>query len=782
MRVVPHQPGWATLAAGTALAVTAVLSPATAASAAGEEDGASSSTGSTPAGASSGALSVPLGDDMRELAPGAKARPLDREASEEAARAARIEGLGRARVGQEKSWLAYDEARGLIYLKRYKLRAVGRHIQVWVAKRRAFPAGDCRNELGLTRVTDAQVRSFAREFNTTIYPKESRVFSTPPGRRGVDAATEELGVPKDYYKVGPKQADDIVVLVDNVRDANFYEPTTPDGQTFIAGFHWGLLNEYHDRNIMTIDAYDWRHRSGANPPDDSDKPAYKACARELGGGPTFGAPRPHNYEGIFAHEYQHLLEYYEDPGETSWVNEGLSDWAMTLTGYARPRIRTDRPGAESHLACFNGFLPRSFGGPENSLTAWEDQGGPEVLCDYGAASSFMEYLHSHYGNALMGRLHRENRNGLAGLATVLTRSGSAASTSELLRRWTVMVALDNRLDRNGRRIRGKPASFFTARSLSSLINWENPQGYNRRGAPPNGSDYVRLRRGPGKWFHARGVNRIDFSAAAELAPDPLEWTRVDNPPDSVTEAMTCGSGILPDAGPAALYSGCGTSLDRAAVREVTVQGGSATLTFEALWDIEEGYDFAFVQVSTDDGETWTTVPATDTTDEHAPDGDPAIAALGEGFTGDTGGGWRTQTVDLSAYAGQTVHLALRYVTDSGVDEAGIWVRQLALAGNTLDVDPADWRSASQVNPLDVDGFTVHLIGYHGRQPVRLHRLRLDRSFHGELSGAALRRALGRTSSVVAAIVTHNDPDEDAPKQAFYTLRVNGVVQPGGGQG
>ena len=43
--------------------------------------------------------------------------------------------------------------------------------------------------------------------------------------------------------------------------------------------------------------------------------------------------RPFLYEGTFAHEYQHLLESYEDADESSWVNEGISDWAQTLVGY-----------------------------------------------------------------------------------------------------------------------------------------------------------------------------------------------------------------------------------------------------------------------------------------------------------------------------------------------------------------------------------------------------------------------------------------------------------------
>ena len=76
---------------------------------------------------------------------------------------------------------------------------------------------------------------------------------------------------------------------------------------------------------MTIDAWDWLHRTGANPPHE---PTADPC--------TSAPARPFLYEGVFAHEYQHLLESYEDPGETIWVNEGLSDWVMSYVGYVGP--------------------------------------------------------------------------------------------------------------------------------------------------------------------------------------------------------------------------------------------------------------------------------------------------------------------------------------------------------------------------------------------------------------------------------------------------------------
>ncbi len=51
--------------------------------------------------------------------------------------------------------------------------------------------------------------------------------------------------------------------------------------------------------------------------------------------------------------------------------------------------------------------------------------------------------------------------------------------------------------------------------------------------------------------------------------------------------------------------------------------GGASLTFDALWDAEEGWDFGFVQVSDDGGKTWTSLPTADTTTDHDPGRDHA---------------------------------------------------------------------------------------------------------------------------------------------------------------
>ena len=186
-----------------------------------------------------------------------------------------------------------------------------------------------------TQITDAQVAHLITEFDTNMYPKETAAFSTPPDRDGSNAllGPDANGNGGVYTGGGDKT----VTLVDNVRDDNYY--TFPAAPTYIAGFFSSQFNELLDRNVMTIDAFDWAHRTGANPPDE---PTTDLC--------TSRPARPNLYEGTFAHEWQHLLQYYTDPIETTWVNEGLSDFAQTLTGYVdatRDRVRPRAPTATS---------------------------------------------------------------------------------------------------------------------------------------------------------------------------------------------------------------------------------------------------------------------------------------------------------------------------------------------------------------------------------------------------------------------------------------------------
>ena len=654
-------------------------------------------------------------------------------------------------VGSVRTMLGLNDYTDSIYLKNYTLRGVGKHIEVWVANNLAFPAGDCRNDLGLTTVTDAQIKSFINEFDTNIYPKESVAFSVPPRLDGKDAPLNGLlGTDANYYH---GQGDNIVVLVDNVRDANYYAPDTPDGQTYIAGFFYSVFNDYLDRNVMTIDVYDWLHRTGANPPDNSGDAAYQACPY------ASGAPRPHLYEGVFAHEYQHLLEHYADPDEVSWVNEGLSDYAQTLVGYVDPTA--PQPGGDSHIGCFEGWLDPSFGGPENSLTNWGDQGGPEILCDYGAAYSIMSVLAGRYGESFMSALHRAPGNGLQGLDDVLASFATGKTATQVLHEWAALMALDNQA---GSSLTGGSVADYTSAALWSTINWDNAESYSDPGAPPNGSDYVEL-------GSAGSLSSIDFQGSTTLPTKPVDWTSTTTAPGR--------------AGDAVLFSGAANNRDEAIVRPVSF-GSSPSLSFAAQWNEEDGWDFGFVQVSADGGVSYQSLTCDDTTTTTDPGALPTAKNNVPGFTSYSGG-WKTENCDVSAYAGQDVLLSFRAFNDpgtlgsSGDIPPGFWVDDVTVDGAVVsDGTLAGWQSPSQVNPPAVAGWTVQLVAYDGSGNAWYYNLPLDSSFHGSLDVAAIQAALGTTATTVGAIVMQDDPTETVGDQASYSLRVNGVLQLGGG--
>jgi hypothetical protein len=89
---------------------------------------------------------------------------------------------------------------------------------------------------------------------------------------------------------------------------------------------------------------------------------------------------------------------------------------------------------------------------------------------------------------------------------------------------------------------------------------------------------------------------------------------------------------------------------------------NSALTFNAKWDIETGYDYGYVQVSTDGGSTWTNIAGTGTSNVAGAADGPGNA--GNGIFG-LQAAWIPASYDLSAYSGKAVKLRLTYACDSG---------------------------------------------------------------------------------------------------------------------
>jgi hypothetical protein len=643
------------------------------------------------------------------------------------------------KVGTVRKWPALDDVQDVTYTKQFVLRGVGDNVEVWVAKDLAFPAGDCRNTVGGGEgivVTDAQVASFIHEFDTNIYPVESKVFSVPPERDGKSTALSNAyakfyGLPSRTFQ---GEGDRIVTLIDNVRDSNYYTPTAADGKTYIAGFHYSLFNEYTNRNIMTLDAWDWVHRTGDGGVDNSADADYAACSTYLGR--AFGDPRPHQYEGTFAHEYQHLLEYYESPGEANFINEGLSDWAQTLVGYVNPKLDPADPKADSHLKTWLGFnSDPAFGGPEQSLTRWQDQGAPEILADYGIAYAFMEYLSSHYGQDFMTALHRENLNGFAGLQKVMTDFKVAGTPLDVIHDFLASMAVDQQIESGKTLVKGDSAKLSTA-TMSARINWTTAQAYNTNGAPTNGADYRAVQGGDGQYT---------FNGAEGYPAQPVAWTK---------------------AADGRLYSGTGNNLDRGIARKISVPANNATLTVDLEYQTEVGWDFAFVQVYDAAQNKWVSLSNANTTSTTDPNAIAAVKANLPGFTGSSGG-ITTQSFDLSKYAGQDVFVAVRYISDGATNEPGVWLSGMSVGGTPFAdaTDLSKWTSLTGAVPIPVNSWTVQLVGWNGTQvSVVTLPLGAGNTWTGDVSDT-----LGITPEFAGFIITANDPTLAVSQYADYTL-------------
>jgi hypothetical protein len=686
-------------------------------------------------------------------------------------------------VGTKRMWPALDSEKGTIYTKEFTLRGVGHNIEVWVATGPApdgtvgtdFPSGDCRGGVpGSTTVTDAQITALMHEYDGTILPKESAAFSVAPARDGSQRSADSTVQGLDFSGDGTK----VVTLVDNVRDANFYH--FPKNQTYVAGFFSPQFNDLTGRNVMTIDAYDWAHRTGDNPPDQPDADLCKSRPA-----------RPRLYEGIFAHEYQHLLEYYVDPNEHTWVNEGLSDYAIGLTGYASTTHTVFDRKFESHLICYDGFgtvrtrynpNPQPCGGPENSLTVWGDEGtGSEILADYGIAWSFMIYLHDHFGAAILEFLHRDGRHqGVAGVQAALDRYGHGAKFTEVLHDFELSTLLD-RLLKHGT-VTGVARDKVTSSGLNAAVNLANPAAYVKPGAAPNGADYVALRTAAGP-LAGTGLTGLAFSGSRALDAEPLLWRAVPrtpllspvNPP-GVPGQQPAPPISPPDLGPLptdhpALFSGNAPDSDVTMAFRTTVPLDDPVLSYTSSWSMENGFDWGYTVVSTDGGKTYETLANTNTRTASAP------APAGPGLTGSAPIPV-TQSFDLTPYAGRSVILGFRYWSDPMVNSGGWYVDEVHV-GHTLISDGSStgpFASPGQLNPTPVEHWSVALVGIdaaHHRALVR----RVDGAFDFTLTAAVMHEFA--TYPELVAVVSCDDPTETQQTYAPYTLRVNGVVQPGG---
>ena len=99
--------------------------------------------------------------------------------------------------------------------------------------------------------------------------------------------------------------------------------------------------------------------------------------------------------------------------------------------------------------------------------------------------------------------------------------------------------------------------------------------------------------------------------------------------------------------------------------------GPVELSYWTWYDIEDDYDYLYVNVS-EDGKNWHALETPSCTSE-----DPTGSNFGCGYTGKSTG-WIEEIVDLSNYAGKKITVEFEYITDASVNGEGFLLDDVEL--------------------------------------------------------------------------------------------------------
>ena len=446
-------------------------------------------------------------------------------------------------------------------------------------------------------------------------------------------------------------SDALVTLVYNVQDEAYYDC---EQDSYTAGYFAPeyLSGDSLGMNVMVIDALDWANRIG----DPTTAPWSDGNAEN---------DRPELYEGVVAHELEHMLMNYSDPGELSWVDEGLADMAAFLNDY-------DMTG--SHLTYQQVFhretsLTRWGGGLENYgasfsyfLYLWERAGGNGG----GKLAPDLKYDGGQTGDRLIKLIFAEEADGMEGVQNAIDtwNAGPGAnleSAAELFKDWAVTMYLDDEKSPlfDLKNIDLGPGSDGWTVDLANEVFWDGRGSY--KGALPD-SKFDRLKNRP----------------ASSALPFGVSYEKLRNPGPRVSLSFQGEpfAQVAPHSGADHWWAGYQSQSDHVLGLDTPVAAGDKV----SFWNwhfIEEGWDYGFVEALV--GGEWKTVPVTDASGAVvSTDDDPHGGNTeGNGITGTSGGEYFVdeptyQQYSITVPAGAT-DVRWRYSTDAAYLDTGWFI-------------------------------------------------------------------------------------------------------------
>ena len=439
-------------------------------------------------------------------------------------------------------------------------------------------------------------------------------------------------------------------------------------------------------------------------------------------------PGTERYSAILAHEFQHMVHWHLDSNEESWVNEGASELAARLCGMGT-----------------SGALQSFAQQPDTQLNAWSLSPDEDTLPHYGASYLWMEYFLQRMGPAALKATLEEPENGIAGFEKVLSQRAGAPSFDDLFADWVVANLLNDRsLDQ------GRYAYQQASPHVAVQTTLRDLPAHEAGTTSQYGTEYVAI------IPRTQGIT-IEFEGAPTTAVVPNQ----------------------PAGGRYEWWSNRGDMSDTRLTRSFDLTGlHKATLQYSLWYELEDGWDYAYVEVSTDGGATWKPLAA-----PHTSSYDPNGNAFGPGYTGFSGHPagantlltpeWIQETVDLTPYAGQKVQVRFEMVTDDAVNLPGLCLDNISVPelgfADTAETDEAGWQAEGFVridNQLP-QRFLVQII--EQGKATRIERLPLDDQQHGTISIEGFGRDLDRVVLAISGLSRYTTE----PAAYSYTVTPRG---------
>jgi len=369
-------------------------------------------------------------------------------------------------------------------------------------------------------------------------------------------------------------------------------------------------------------------------------------------------PGNSRFDGVLAHEFQHMIHWWQDRNEETWVNEGLSELATSLNGFDVGRATS------AYLRA-----------PDVQLNSWGATPS-QSLPNYGYSYLFMRYFLDRFGEDTLKAVVANPRNGIPGFDDTLQMLNTGVSFDAIF------------------------ADFLVANFVNAPEAADGCWGYHTLTFSPPAIDAT-----------ARDFPVERESTVRQYAADYIEIeTDVPLTLDFTGDTEVAVVDNVAYSGAFQWYSNRGDDSDMTLTRAVDLRDvPSATLKYQVWFDIEENWDYAYVEISTDGGASWEILRPPLATAEN-----PSGNAYGAGYTGKSQG-WQAESVDLTPFAGREILLRFEYITDDAINGPGLTLDDIAIPeiGFFDDVETPDagWeaRGFVRMDNRVPQKFTVQVI-------------------------------------------------------------------------